>query len=77
MASSQRGVGGGDLADEAEIGLGLFLAGTEDVSVAAGEADCGLTVAAERGDKALVHAAGEHHEGGIAGFGVGDRGGRR
>ena len=72
MASSQRGIGGGDLADEAEVGRGLLLACAEDVAVAAGEAHGGLAVRAEGGDERLVDAAGEDHEGGVAGLGVGD-----
>ena len=42
------------------------------MAVAAGEADGGLAVRAERGDERFVDAAGEDHEGGVAGLGVGD-----
>ena len=65
-------VGGGDLADEAEVGVGLFLTCAEDVAVASGEAHGGLADLSERGDEPFVDAAGEDHEGGVAGFGIGD-----
>ena len=65
-------VGGDDLADEAEVGGGVLFAGAEDVTVAAGEADGGLAVRAERGDERFVDAAGEDHQRGVAGLGVGD-----
>ena len=65
-------IGGGDFADEAEVGVGLLFARAEDVAVATGEADGGLAVRAEGGDEGLVDAAAEDHEGGVAGFGVGD-----
>ena len=66
------GVGGGDLADEAEVVLGLLLARAEDVAVAAGEADGGDAELRECGDERLVDAAAEDHERGVAGLGVGD-----
>ena len=66
------GVHGGDLAYEAEVGVGFFLARAEDVTVAAGEANGGLAVRADGCDEGLVDAAGEDHDGGVAGFGVGD-----
>ena len=66
------GVGGGDFADEAEVGGSLLLAGAEDMAVAAREAHGGDADLAERGDERLVDAAGEDHERGVAGFGVGD-----
>ncbi len=65
-------VGCGDLADEAEVGVGLLLAGAEDVAVAAGEADRGLAMRAEGGDEGFVDAAGEDHQGSVAGLGIGD-----
>ena len=43
-------VGGGDLADEAEVWHGLLLAGAEDVAVAAGEPHGRLSALRERGD---------------------------
>lgn len=66
------GIHGGDLAYEAEVRVGFFLASTEDVTVAAGEADCRLPVRADGGDEGFVDSASEDHERGIAGFGVGD-----
>jgi hypothetical protein len=66
------GVHGGNLAYEAEVGVGFFLAGAEDVAVAAGEANCGLSVRADGGDEGFVDAASKDHEGGIASFCVGD-----
>ncbi len=65
-------IGGGDLADEAEVGVGLLLAGAKDVAVAAGETDGGLAVGAEGCDERFVDAAGENHQRGVAGLGVGD-----
>ena len=66
------GVHGGDLTDEAEVGIRFLLAGAEDVAVAAREADGGLTVRADSSDEGLVDPAGEDHQGGVAGLGVGD-----
>ncbi len=65
-------VGRGNLADEAEVGVGLLFACAEDVAVAAREPHGGLADLAERGDEPLVDAAGEDHEGGVAGFGIGN-----
>ena len=65
-------IGGDDFADEAEVGRGALFAGAEDQSVAAGEADGGLAVRAERGDERFVDLAGEHHERGVASDGVSD-----
>ena len=50
----------------------ILLARAEDVAVAAGEAHRGAALLVERGDEGLVDAAAEDHEGGVAGFGVGD-----
>ena len=72
MASSQRGSDGGDLADEAEVGICLLLARAEDVAVSAREADSGLAVRADRGDERFVDAAGEDHECSVARLGIGD-----
>ena len=72
MASSQRGIGGGDFTDEAEVGVGLLLARAKDVAVAAGETDGGLAVRADGGDEGFVDAAGEDHQSGVARLGVGD-----
>ena len=66
------GVGRGDLADEAQVGSGLLFACAEDVAVATREAHGGDADLAERGDERLVDAAGKNHEGGIAGFCIGD-----
>ncbi len=66
------GICGGDFADVAEIGHGLLLAGAEDMAVAAGEADGFGTALDQGGYKRLVDAATEDHEGGVAGFSVGD-----
>jgi len=66
------GIGGGDFTDEAKVGHCFLFARAEDVAVAAGEAHGGLSALRERGDERLVDAAAEDHEGGVAGFGVGD-----
>jgi hypothetical protein len=42
------------------------------MAVSAGEADGGLAVRSDGSDQRFVDAAGEDHEGGIAGLGVGD-----
>ena len=71
-------IGGSDFADEAEVGSGALFAGAKDEAVAAGKSDGGLAVRAERGDQRLVDAAAEHHQRGVARFGIGDaQAGRR
>src|ERR1700679_199010 len=65
-------IGGGNLAYEAEVGVGFLFASAKDVTVASGEADSGLPMRTDGGDEGLVDAAGEDHDGGVAGFGVGD-----
>ncbi len=50
----------------------FFLRARKTWRVAAGEADGGDAALGERGDERFVDAAAEDHEGGVAGFGVGD-----
>ena len=72
MASSHLGSVAAISPTKPRSGTVFFLAGAEDVAVAAGEAHRGLAALVERGDEGLVDAAAEDHEGGVAGFGVGD-----
>ena len=50
----------------------LFLAGAKDAAVSAAEADGRLPGGSDRRHQALVHDAGEHHQGNIARLGVGN-----
>ena len=50
----------------------LLVAALTQLGVSAGETDGGLTVAAKGGDERLINAAGEDHQRGVAGLGVGD-----
>ena len=67
------GIGGGDFADEAEVVLGVvFLRARKTWPSPPVRPIGGLAAVAEGGDERFVDAAAEDHEGGVAGFGVGD-----
>ncbi len=66
------GIGRGNLADEAEVRVGLLLARAKDVTIAAGEPNGSLAMRSDGGNQRFVDAARKNHQRGIPRLGIGD-----